>query len=219
MNIRPPIIRSAMVVCLAAMAMCGCSSDDPTGSDPGPIVIPYIWPGDSEQLMANFHRAYSELNITEYEKILHEDFKFIFINAVDTWYRQQDIQSTLNMFAGNPGVNPDDSYRDPVQSIAINTLIRQTPWEDVPANDPDFPNSERALFQVQIVFTLEGGENTITVQSDHFFFIKSEEVDSGGGTTRSRYFLYGQRDLLGSGGKGNEDQTWGSVKRLYYPEN
>jgi len=32
---------------------------------------------------------------------------------------------------------------------------------------------------------------------------------------RTRYFLYGQRDLAG-GGRGNADLTWGAVKSLYY---
>ncbi|MBC8423170.1 hypothetical protein H8E07_03515, partial [bacterium] len=116
---------------LLVLAAGGCIFSPESDPDPGgPPAPAWIWPGDAEQLMENFERAYSEMNIIEYEKILHEDYKFIFIDALETWYRQQDIQSTTNMFAGNPGVNPDESYRDPVQSIAINTLIRQTPWED-----------------------------------------------------------------------------------------
>jgi len=198
-NSRRLLMMAGLALLVLAAGGCIFSPEDDTGGG-GPPPAPWVWPGDAEQLMENFERAYSEMNIIEYEKILHEDYKFIFIDATDTWYRQQDIQSTTNMFAGNPGVNPDDSYRDPVQTIAINTLIRQTPWEDVPANDPDFPNSERALFQVQIVFTLDGGENTITVQSDQQFYVKSEEIDQGDGTTKTKYYLYGQRDLLGSGG-------------------
>jgi len=138
---------------------------------------------------------------------------FIFIDYAEIWYKTQDMASTTNMFSGSPGENPDGSYRSPVQSIAFNTIIRQTPWETVPGNDPDFPDSEKALYQVQIVFTLDGGDNTITIESDQMFFVTSEEVDDGG-TTRTRYYLVGQRDLTG-GGKFNDDATWSQVKTLY----
>ncbi|MBU0742908.1 hypothetical protein KKA85_09130 [bacterium] len=181
---------------LTVLAVGGCIfSPEPDSNPPVTPIQPYQWPDTADKLMENFERAYSEMNINEYEIILHEDYKFIFIDNVEIWYRQQDITSTTNMFAGNPGQNPDNTFREGVQSIEINTLIRQTPWEDIPANDPDFPNSERALFLVNIKFILEGGLNTITVSSDQEFFVKSEEVDQGDGTTRTRYYLYGQRDL------------------------
>ncbi len=60
------------------------------------------------------------------------------------------------------------------------------------------------------------------MQSDQQFHVKSEEVDQGDGMLRTRYFLYGQRDLLGGGLSGrtegtmrNEDSTWGDVKSIY----
>ncbi|MBC8424658.1 hypothetical protein H8E07_11080, partial [bacterium] len=70
------------IIILAAI-LGGCSGDDPV--DPGPVVIPYDWPETAEQLMANFERAYSEMNIDEYGIVLHEDFKFIFIDSMETW--------------------------------------------------------------------------------------------------------------------------------------
>jgi len=181
---------------LTVLAGGGCIfSPDPDPEPETPIVEPFQWPDTADKLLENFERAYGEMNTTEYELILHEDYKFIFIDNVDIWYRQDDIQSTSNMFAGNPGEDELGNFKDGVQSISINTLIRQTPWEAVPADDPDFPNSEKAFYQVQIVFTLNGGENTITVDSDQQFYVKSEDVDQGDGTTRLRYYLYGQRDL------------------------
>ena len=202
------------VAWLVIPAMIGCSSDDPVS--PGPPLIPYIWPETADELMVNFERAYTEMHAVEYENALHEDFKFIFIDSAEVWYRQTDLTSTANMFAGNPGTNPDDTYRAPIQSIAINTLIRQTPWTAVPSDDPDFPDTEKALYQVQIIFVHEGGENTMTVQSDHLFFVMPEEIDQGDGSTRTRYFLAGQRDLAGGGGKGGKSRTWGAVKAIYH---
>jgi len=166
--------------------------------------------------MTDFERAYAEMDIDAYENVLHEDYKFVFIDHAVVWQRHQDIQSTSNMFGGQPGHNPDGSYRPPVQSIAIDTLIRQTPWEDVPADDPDFPDSEKALYQTRLVLTLEGGEHTLTVQSDQYFFVKPEQVDPGDGTTETRYFLYGHMDLLGGGGKAFAELTWGDIKVMFF---
>ncbi len=118
------------------------------------------------------------------------------------------------MFAGNLGENEHGEFTDGVQSISIHTMIRQTTWEELPPDDPDFPGTEQALFQVLIVFYLQGGENTITINSNQIFFVKAEEIDQGDGTTRTRYFLAGQRDMS-MGGKANEGRTWGHVKSLY----
>ena len=184
---------------LAILASGGCIfSPDGGGDDNTPVPDPYPWPSTPDILMNNFERAYGEMNIDEYRNIIHEDYKFIFIDDGETWYRDDDLQSTQHMFAGNDGQNPDVSLRDGVQSISMNSLIRDTAWENIPGNDPDFPDSKRALFQVNIVFTLNGGDNTITVRSNQEFFVKAEEIDQGDGTTRTRYFLYGQRDMIAS---------------------
>ncbi len=187
------MIAAGLVLTVLTAGGCIFSPENETGPPPPPPE-PFQWPDTADKLMENFERAYSVMNINEYELILHDDYKFIFIGDAETWYRQQDIQSTTNMFAGNPGED-EHGYKPGVQSIAINTLIRQTPWESVPADDEDFPNSEQALYQVLMVFTLEGGDNQITVDSNQLFFVKAEEVDQGDGTTKIRYFLYGQRDL------------------------
>ena len=204
----------ATVLIAVTLILAGCSGDDPA-TPPTPEAYP--WPESADALMSNFERAYSEMSIDEYRLALHEDFKFIFIESVYIWDRDDDLQSTQNMFAGNDGQNPDGSLRDGVQSIAVNTLIRQTHWLEIPGNDPDFPNTLRALYQVSIVFTLNGGENTITIHCDQEFFIKAEDVEEKDGTLRTRYFLIGQRDMAsGAWSKTNADMHWGSVKSLYY---
>jgi len=185
------------------------------------LPAPYQWPDTPAKLIENFKQAYAEMNVDEYRNVLHLDYKFIFIDNAEIWTRDEDLRSTENMFAGNPGVDEEGNLRDGVQSITIDKLIQQTPWENVPPTDPDFPDSEQSLFEVRIIFTLEGGANTITVASDQQFYVISEEVDQGDQTTRTRYYLSGQRDLLSNRTVGsieqlkNEDMSWGSVKSLY----
>jgi len=172
-------------------------------------------PATPDEVMVDFERAYTQMDIDAYDSVLDEGFIFAFIDYDRIWYKAEDMNSTGNMFSGEPGTNPDWSYREGVQSISFYTLIRQTPWETVPPEDPYYPDTERALYQVLIVFTLIGGENTMTVSCDQIFYVKAEEILQGDGSTRPLYSLAGQLDLPGHG-KANEDMTWGHVKSLYY---
>lgn len=174
----------------------------------------FTGPETPDELMSDFYAAYTSMDIDAYDAVLDESFKCIFIDFLSVWDWAEDMYSTGTMFAGEPGQNPDGSYREGIQSIAIHTLIRQTPWAPIPQNDPDFPGCEQALYQVMIVFTHINGYNTMTVNSDQVFYVTAEEIPQGDGRTRPRYSLAGQRDLLG-GGKANEDLTWGSIKSIY----
>ncbi len=217
----PMLIRriSAFVLILfaamTAMMTAGCSGDGPVAQDPPDVIIP--WPDTPDQLMEELCRAYREMNVFEYSDLLHGDFRFIFIDSVAVWGRGSDLQSTANMFAGNPGQDPETGeFREGVQSISLNTLTRVTPWEDVPADDSEFPNSEMAGYDVQIVFVLNGGENSITVESGQLFYVASESVGQPDGLPRIEYFLCGQRDFADGGPwKSNPQLSWGGVKSLF----
>ncbi len=205
---------AALVAILMLLALAGCDSDDPAKPDPDPDPeTSYQWPDTREKLMENFEQAYVEMDIDEYDFILHDDFIFIFTDT-EVWTRLQDIQSTTNMFSGEQGEYGDGWAVLGVQSIAVHTFNQIGVWERQEPTHPYFPDTDQGLFDVQIVFYLEGGEHTLTVSSEQLFYVKSEEVDDGEGGTRTRCFLAGQRDL-GSGLKTNEDMTWGSVKALY----
>lgn len=173
--------------------------------DPGPIPG---WPETPDELMADFEQAYDEMDIDGYAHALGEDFLFIFTNN-DIWLRADDVASTTNMFAGGTGTNGMA-----VVSIVIQTMVRQEAWTAVASDHPYFPDSERALYQVCIIFRLEGGTNTITVNCDQLFYAAPEEVELEGGVTTTCYRLVGQQDMASWGWK-NEDMSWGSIKALY----
>ena len=195
-----------LTVCLVLLSfgLVGCSDDDPTTPETGDP-SPYVWPDTADKLMANFALAYGNMDIEEYENCLHPDFQFIFMNN-DSWDRADDVTSTENMFAGDPGEDPDGMPKPGVQSIEIIQMTQVLAWDTTIPTHPDFPNSEKALFMVNIRFYLDGGENTITITSPQLFYAVSEEVDKGSGKTQTRYYLIGQQDVEGDG-KGNEDMT------------
>lgn len=195
------LLSAGLLVCALAVGGCIFSPQDDPEPTPPPVIV-YVWPDTREKLMKNFEQAYGEMNIEEYEKILHPDYKFIFTNN-DIWERQDDIASTTNMFAGRPGED-ETGLRNGVQSIDVNTMVPLGDWAVQPSNHPYFPDSQRILYQVQIVFNLLGDDgsgtpSTITVSSNQFFYLKSEEIDQGDGTTRTRWFLVGQQDQEGEG--------------------
>ncbi len=190
-----PLMAAGLVFTVLAGGGCIFSpqnDDDP----PPPPDSEIVWPDTPEKLMENFKIAYSGMEIDDYRDILHADYKFVFANGLGTWERDDDLRSTENMFAGNPGEDPDTGAIKPgVQSISVNSLILIDDWVHESPTHPNFPDSERALYDVMIVFTLEGGENTITVDSRQLFYVKSEEIDMEDGTTKTKFFLFGQEDF------------------------
>ncbi len=208
------MILATACLALALWGAPGCSNEDPFVPDP--VDESYPWPETADALMENLARAYEEMDTEEYEAVLHADFAFVFIDYAEVWPRATDITAMESMFVGEPGENPDGSYRTPVQSIAVNRLNRETPWEAVPGDHAYFPGAMTATCEARLVFTLAGGENTITIHSDQEFFVRSEDVEPGAGGKRTRYYLVGQLDVDHSP-KSNESMTWGDVKELHDP--
>ncbi len=203
--------RAAGLIALLALAA-GCTTVDPAKPDPVPETT-YDWPDTREQLMANFVQAYQEMDYEEYEACLHPDFRFVFIGG-DIWERVQDLVSTENMFDGNQGHDEHGQVALSVQSIAVNRFDQLGDWTAQDATHPFFPNTDEGLYDVQLIFFLEGGEHTITITSGQLFYLAAEDVDDGEGGTRTRWFLAGQRDL-DSKLRTNDDLNWGDIKALY----
>ncbi|MBK7702259.1 MAG: hypothetical protein IPI34_04870 [bacterium] len=66
----------------------------------------------------------------------------------------------------------------------------------MPETDIYFPGAIRALFDVRVVFYLDTEDvNTITVDSQQLFYLKSISEEQGDGSTRTHFYLIGQKDL------------------------
>lgn len=201
----PSPLRKLIFVCLLAALVAGCSDENPVESE-DMVIIPVMPTPD--EMMSAFEQAYGDMDIEDYQEILGDDFKFIFTNN-DIWERGDDIASTTNMFAGGQGTNGIA-----VVGIEIQTMIRQDAWTAMASDHTYFPDSVRATYQVRIVFRLEGGTNTITIDCDQFFYAAPVEIESEGGAKETCYKLVGQQDVA-SGGWKNDSMSWGAVKALY----
>jgi hypothetical protein len=193
--------------CLAALAALvllagGCifSPDPDDGAPPPPITYPF--PDTAQKLMTNFKTAYDQMNIDEYRNALHTGYIFVFADGspvaptTGIYTREEDLQSTTRMFNGEQGQDPDGQPKAGVRDIEFSQLERLTDWEDVPETDPYFPGAIRALYDVRVVFDLNtDATNTITVDSQQLFYLKSIDEEQTDGSTKTHFYLIGQQDL------------------------
>jgi len=188
-----------MPLLLVALASAGCLfSPDPSPDPPPPaVVIPF--PDSEDQLIANFKTAYTGMKIDDYRPVLHPQYVFILRpedvlpGESDRFTYAEELAVTENMFSGLPIERPGDSPVPAISGIAISTLNRLGTWITVGADDPDFPNTRRGLYEIQLSFS-RAGANTIIVNGQQEFYVTSKDslVD---GATKQYWQLRGQRDL------------------------
>jgi hypothetical protein len=199
---------------------------DETVQFSGTYIDRFPFPDTASNLMTNFKNAYAEMNIDEYINILHSDFIFVFADGSPVaptngiYTRDEDLQSTTNMFNGEQGQSPDGQPIPAVRDIEFPQLVRLTDWEDVPETDPNFPGAIRALFDVRVVFYLVNeGWITITVDTQQLFYVKAVAEEEKDGDIQQHFYLIGQQDLDGKSTvlsfASNEDMSWSIVKALY----
>jgi hypothetical protein len=193
-----PFCLALPIVLLALTGGC-FNSNDP--EDPDPQSDAYPFADTVEQLMTNFRNAYQEMDIDEYDHVLHEDFLFVFADGSSVappsgvYTRAQDLESTTNMFAGDQG-EADGMLMPGVRDIDFTQLERLSDWEEADVDDVHFAGAMRALFDVRVVFYLNTQDvNTISIDSRQVFYVKSETEAAEGGGTREHFFLIGHQDL------------------------
>jgi len=188
-----------MPLLLVALAGSGClfSPDDDTKPPPPPPVMPF--PDSEDQLIANFKTAYTSMKIDDYRPVLHPQYVFILrkddvpLGGSDRFTYTEELAVAENMFSGLPIPRPGDTPVPAISSISISTLDRQGTWSVMGPSDPDFPNTHRGLYLIQLTFS-RAGANTIIVNGQQEFYVTSKD-SLVGGAIKQYFQLRGQRDL------------------------
>ena len=193
---------------LALLTLAACTSGgSPEAPDPSPG-DETAWPGTPEQLMANLVAAYEDMDYAAYEACLHPDFRFVFPDG-DVWSRAQDLSSAEHLFAGDAGSNGMS-----VSSVIIRTLEQAGTWTETDSTHVYFPDTRQGVFAAVLIFRLDSGTHTITVDAAQHFFLVSGMADPGDGTPITRWYLAGQQDF-DPWRSSDTPATWGDVKALY----
>lgn len=218
-------MKRAAVPCLGlavllTIAASGClfgpkpeSEEEPL--PPAPLPMPF--PDSEDQVIANFKAAYTAMRIDDYRAVLHPRYAFILRpeevlpGGSGRFNYAEEFTVAENMFSGMPIERPGDTPLPAIAAISIAVINRQGAWFDVGPSDPDFPNTKRALYEIQLTFS-QHPEFTVIVSGQQEFYVASRDSTVNGET--KRYFqLRGQRDL--SNGRKIAESSWGELKRLY----
>jgi hypothetical protein len=188
---------------LLALAASGCIfSPDDDGGGGGTPPPPRPFPDSADQVMANFRSAYTAMDIDYYNDVLHNDYRFLFkpedaASLPTSFYtKAEEMEATENMFSGEAHQRPDGGSEPGISGITIGTWIRQGLWTDIGPNDPDFPNTRRAVYEVALDFA-RAGFSTIQVRGQQEFYVSSRD-SLVNGVTLQFYQVRGQRDLTNS---------------------
>lgn len=118
---------------LSILAASGCILSPGGGDEPPPPVVTYKPLTDKENLIYNLQQTYADCNISEYQKLLHQDYIWYnqaedVQNGKDPFYtRAQDVTYQQNMFAAKLG-----TYPDPTKAIDVLKLtIDAASWQEL----------------------------------------------------------------------------------------
>ncbi len=204
---------------LTVIGLSGCLFDPHhyRSDPPPPPPPPMPFPASEDQAIANFKTAYTGMKVDDYGAGLHPQYVFILRpedvlpGESDRFTCAEELALAAKMFSGLPIERPGDSPVPAIAAISISALERQAAWAEVGSSDPDFANTRRGVYTIQLSFS-RAGANTIIVSGQQEFYVTSRD-STVNGVTWPYFQLRGQRDL--TIGQKTETFSWGSVKNLY----
>jgi hypothetical protein len=127
-------MRAWMVASILLLALtAGCTEDSSTelNTEPDPS---YPLALEPDLLIDNLVQAFTEMNATRYEELLHPDFTFWFDPAAEgplVWSRFAEVEASARLLGGWPGLYIDErgeqSEIAPVATVDL-AIERQTEW-------------------------------------------------------------------------------------------
>ncbi len=183
---RHVMLSMVLVLALVFSSGCGIFSPDESKDTPPPPGGGDFQPATSpDLLMENFKKAWEQMSIVEYEKLLATDFLFFFDpndNLDDfvggpSWDRTKELATATNMFSNQPGFDPVKQVAiPPILKIEFTTFSKINDWAD-PGTDPLYAGTIRATYKVAITVTLQGSDQLTRVTGDNDFYVEPVQVD------------------------------------------
>lgn len=207
----------ALVMFIAVGSIISCDPDKNTITDP-PVVLPEPLK-EKDNTLFHLELLFNEYNLTEYDKLLDDDFVFSFSAAdfssgktPEQWARVSETTAYNNFF-------DDTRSENRVSSRSLNLTYAADNWTEITPDDPiTYPGESwyvtTVLYDMSIVLDTEpqltlvanGLKAGITIRwaagPGHWRIIRwRDDVDGG-------------RRLL-TRNAAVEETTWGSIKVLY----
>ena len=206
---------------MIAACLVGCGKTS-TIIDPPPPDIIRDPPATADALMADFMYTYETMDPERLAR-LTDPQSFIILQASTTATfpdvgefldRAEQAQISSRMFSRQDVTDPNGNLVPGIQTIQFQTFQRVGSWGTSLPGDV-IPNTECALYSVQVLFDRGQSYSTMKVTGNIRFYV-SHRDSTYNGETYPFYQIIGQVDLTDSPpAKGDESASWGSIHALF----
>ena len=183
----------------------GCIFSPDKSGEGGGTTVKYDWPSSEAVLMDNFEKAYENMDFDAYQACLYEgdsaadSYRFKFSQAdiiasgnqlPEQLLLSEDLEVQQKMFNGTTSTN-EAHLGEYVAEIDVTIMDPDGVTQE--SDDPDFPDSFKTVYNVDIKFTMSS-DAVLQVNSTQEFFFRSKIIEQDDGTSKEAWYIYGQRD-------------------------
>jgi hypothetical protein len=211
-------MKTAGFLIAVGLLIAGCGGDDPHYRPTGPGVEPPWVPEVKDDVLYVLELAYNERNFAEFEKLLDENFVFVFSEddfnrgavPFPSWERTDEIAASQKIF------DPNLEGGKRVISIDLRLYYPEGDWTEETANEshPDESWFTKTVEYNLVVKTADNWEHRANGLKAQFTL---REDDTTGGW---RIVLwaddFGSYQALSPGAAAVETTTWGIIKAQYH---
>jgi hypothetical protein len=172
---------------------------------------------EKDDVLWNLELAYNERNIQQFERLLDDEFIFLF-SEVDynegrvpiSWERPGEIDATTNLF--------NENLDSPLRATNINLRLDFTEgeWTEIPQNDESWFRKD---VEYDIIVQTASGVDYKGNRQWAQIFVREAIPDGETGMiwriNRWRDIGGGSRSFNAPASSEVEDHTWGGIKALY----
>ena len=198
MKLKNLLLLMAMLALLVGSTGCLFSPDDSDDTDtPVDEGLPSRITPDI--LMSNFKIIYESMVATDYEEMLHPDYRTILLQSTfDDWEDSDtpltelyfdyssEVQIHRNIFEGLGGVDEGGNTIDPIDSISVSILDKEGAWDNVEESEEYFGGrgAYYARYNLLMHFNKPDGSRFEVAQAVDFFVIQGDD---------DMWYMLGQR--------------------------